>query len=109
MLGLTPKGWIVGAALQLALAVTALLAMAFAPGEAGRTLLVPIDGTPIDRAVLQQLMLRPLAPGPLPGSVIVDGRGRSLAGRLLGSGVIMLAAPAAMCGGVSATGSSRHG
>jgi len=104
---LEPRGWILGATLQGALAATTLLALAFSPGELGRTLLVPVNGASIDRSLLKQLMLKPLAPGPLPGSIVVDGRGRSLAATLFDKGIIMLAAPTAACGDGSSAG-VRH-
>lgn len=85
------------AALQGALAAAMLCALAFAPPAHGRTLLIPVDGKPIRETVLNQAMLFPIAAGPLPGSMIVDGPGRGVAGDLFNDGIIMLAAPAALC------------
>ena len=101
------NGWLLASILQVALASLSLLVLTFSPGELGRTLLLPVNGAPIDRLVLKQLMLQPVAPGPLRGSLIVNGRGRSLAPVLFNKGIIMLAAPAAMCGGNSPRG-TRH-
>lgn len=98
-LDFTSKAWALGAGLQGAIAGMSLLALTFSPGEVGRTLLIPINGRSIDPEMLKQLTLRPLQPGPLPGSVVVEGRGRSLVGTFLGRGILMLAAPAAICGG----------
>ena len=85
--------------LQGALAGAILLMLAFVPPVHGRTLLVPLDGEPIGLATLDRLLLSPLRHGPLPGSVVVEGRARELATGLLGEGIVMLAAPAALCGG----------
>lgn len=93
--------WVLCAILQIGLATSCLLALAFAPAEHGRSLLVPINGKPVDIATLDELMLTPMRSGPLPGSVVVEGLGRSVAGTLFERGIIMLAAPAVMCGGPS--------
>lgn len=81
---------------QLALAMLALLAIAFMPPAQGRMLLVPLDGQPVSGAALEALQATPLAAGPLPGSQVVDGeRGRLSA--LWAKRVVVLAAPAALC------------
>ena len=85
------------ATLQVALAAMALCALAFAPPAHGRTLLIPVDGKPIDRSVLDRAMLLRIGDGPLPGSIVVDGPGRDVAGSLFQKGIVMLAAPAALC------------
>jgi hypothetical protein len=59
---------------------------------------VPLSGRPVPPALLNNLTLRPLARGPLPGSVVVEGQGREIAGLLLRQGIVMLAAPSAICG-----------
>ncbi len=85
------------AAFQALLALLVLCVLAFAPPAHGRTLLIPVDGEPISRSLLDRQMLTRLATGPLPGSVVVDGKGRALAATLFNEGIIMLAAPAALC------------
>ena len=86
-------------------AVTALL-LTFTPPPHGRTLLIPLNGKAIDRSVLDRSMLVVISPGPLPGSVIVEGKGSSLASALMRHGILMAAAPAALCGGDSPPGAS---
>lgn len=81
---------------QLALAVLALLAVAFTPPPHGRMLLVPLDGQPVSRATLMELRATPLLEGPLPGSWVVDGD-RQLLSSLWSQHVLVLAAPAALC------------
>jgi hypothetical protein len=101
-------GWRGAAAAQAALAVVASLMVAFSPPEVGRTLLIPLDGQPISGAMLERSALMRFADGPLPGSVLVEGRGRILASSLLGQGIVMLAAPAALCA-ASTSGQPRNG
>jgi hypothetical protein len=81
---------------QLALAMLALLAVAFTPPAQGRMLLVPLDGQPVNRAAVVGLRATPLAAGPLPGSLVVDGD-RELLSALWARRVLVLAAPAALC------------
>ena len=83
---------------QGVLAAVALSALAFVPPPHGRTLLVPLSADQISPVILDRLMLTPMARGPLPGSLLVEGKGRDLAGALLNQGILMLAAPAAICG-----------
>ena len=90
--------WRSAAVAQGVLAVVALLALAFVPPAHGRTLLVPFSGEPISRSLLDRLMLTPMRPGPLRGSLLVEGKGRELAGTMLNQGILMLAAPAVICG-----------
>ena len=89
--------WRSAAAVQMALAAAGLMALAFAPPAHGRTLLVPISGGQIAPKMLDRLMLTPIARGPVSGSLVVEGIGRAHAGILLDNGIIMLAAPAALC------------
>jgi hypothetical protein len=91
------KTWIGAAALQGALALTAILILALTPPPFGRFLLIPLNGHPIGDGLLRQQMLDPRGPGPLPGSVIVDGQSAG-AQALLSHGILMLAAPALICG-----------
>jgi hypothetical protein len=81
---------------QLALALLAMAVVAFAPPIQGRMLLVPLDGQPVSRAMIEGLQAIPLVPGPLPGSWIVEGNRELLSG-LWAQRVLVLAAPAAMC------------
>ena len=90
-------GWHWAAAGQATLVALVLFVIAFAPPPHGRTLLVPVSGETISPALLGKLMLTPLSPGPLPGSVVVEGKGRELAKPLFDEGILMLAAPAAIC------------
>ena len=90
--------WRAAAAIQAALAVGILVVLTFAPPAHGRTLLIPLDGRPVSTALLDQSMLSRLKAGPLPGSVVVEGKGRELAAGLFDKGIIMLAAPAVLCG-----------
>lgn len=83
-------------AAQLALAVLAVLAVAFTPPAQGRMLLVPLDGQPVNRADVEVLRATTLAAGPLPGSLVVDGN-RGLLSALWVRRVLVLAAPAALC------------
>jgi hypothetical protein len=81
---------------QLALAMLALLAVAFTPPAQGRMLLVPLDGQPVSQATIIGLRATPLVPGPLPGSFVVEGDRQMLSG-LWARRVLVLAAPAALC------------
>ncbi len=83
-------------AVQLALAVLAMVVVTFAPPVQGRMLLVPLDGQPVSRATIIGLQATPLVAGPLPGSWIVDGN-RDLLSGLWAQRVLVLAAPAALC------------
>ena len=83
-------------AIQLALTLLALAAVAFAPPAQGRMLLVPIDGRPVSEVTIAEMRATPLRRGPLPGSWVVDGERRRLAG-LWAQHVLVLAAPAALC------------
>lgn len=88
---------------QLMLGTLALLAVAFAPPAQGRMLLVPLDGEPVRVAALGGMSVTPLLAGPLPGSVVVEGeRGPMLA--WWSQGVLVLAAPEAICGGQESKG-----
>ena len=90
--------WRAAAAAQCALAAVVLVTLTFAPPVHGRTLLVPVDGRPVPEGMLDEMLLFRLAPGPLPGPDVDEGRGRALAGPLFEGGILMLAAPAALCG-----------
>ena len=82
---------------QTAIAAAALLALAFAPPAHGRMLVVPIDGEPVDRQLIRNAHATVLLQGPLPGSWIVEGQRAMLARSFSSQGIIILAAPQAIC------------
>jgi hypothetical protein len=88
---------------QLTLGALALLAVAFAPPAQGRMLLVPLDGEPVRVAALGGMRVTPLLAGPLPGSLVVEGE-RGPMSALWSQGVLVLAAPEAICGGQESRG-----
>lgn len=77
------------------MAMLALVAVAFTPPAEGRMLLLPLDGRPIDRAAVVAARATLLAPGPLPGSLVVDKDRRLLSG-LWTRRVLAMAAPAGL-------------
>jgi hypothetical protein len=81
---------------QLALAMLALLVVAFTPPAHGRMLLVPLDGKQVSEATIVEMQATPVAKGPLPGSWVVDGERQRL-WRLSARRVLVLAAPSALC------------
>ena len=83
--------------IQLVLATLALAIVAFTPPAQGRMLLVPLDGRPVSRAVIEAAAATPLKAGPLPGSWLVDGN-RGRLSSLWAQRILVLAAPAALCG-----------
>lgn len=87
--------------LQASLTASVLIMLCFAPPEHGRTLLIPIGGSSISGALLDAAMLRPVRAGPVAGSLIVEGRGRSLAAAMFHQRILMLAAPDIICGSKS--------
>ena len=87
--------------LQASLTASVLAMLCFAPPEHGRTLLIPIGGAPISRALLDAAMLRPVRAGPVANSLVVEGRGRSLAAAMFHQRILMLAAPDIICGSQS--------
>lgn len=87
--------------LQASLTASVLIMLCFAPPAHGRTLLIPIGGSPISGALLDAAMLRPVRAGPVAGSLVVEGRGRSLAAAMFHQRILMLAAPDIICGSQS--------
>ena len=83
-------------AAQMAIAILALFLIAFVPPAYGRMLLVPLDGQPMSSTAIRDLQATPLVAGPLPGSWVVEGDRQLLSG-LWSEGVLVLAAPAAVC------------
>jgi hypothetical protein len=86
------------AALQGIFALVATIVLALAPPPFGRFLLIPLNGHQISDSLLRQELLDRRRPGPIPGSVIVDGQSAGVAQALLPHGILMLAAPALICG-----------
>ncbi len=82
---------------QVVLGMSAMLLVAFAPPAQGRMLLLSLNGEPISEPMIRAFHATPLKPGPLQGSWIVDGERASLAGLLSSNGIMVLAAPAALC------------
>ena len=82
---------------QAAIATVALLTVAFAPPAYGRMLVVPIDGQSVDQRLIQDAHATPLLRGPLPGSWVVEGQRALLARSFSSKGIILLAAPQAIC------------
>lgn len=82
---------------QAAIAAVALLVIAFAPPAYGRMLVVPIDGHPVDQRLIRSAQATPLFQGPLPGSWVVEGQRALLARSFSSQGIIILAAPQAIC------------
>ncbi len=84
---------------QAAVALCALLLLAFAPPVAGSFLLVPL--TQGAAAGLAALAIERggaiTGMGPLPGSLIVVGDRATLASAMLNRGVLPLAAPSLLC------------
>ena len=58
-----------------------------------------LDGEPIALTTIESAHALALKPGPVRGSWVVDGQRAALAG-LMSEGIIVLAAPDAMCGGM---------
>jgi hypothetical protein len=84
-------------AVQLTIAGLALITGAATPPSHGRLLLVPLYSGTIDERHLVKAGLTRVGPGPIPGSLVVQGLGLQLAPGLLEKGVLMLAAPASLC------------
>ncbi len=92
------KRWLGAAALQGVLALMAILVLSLTPPPFGRFLLIPLNGHQISDSLLRQQLLDRRSAGPIPGSVIVDGQSAGAAQALLSHGILMLAAPALVCG-----------
>lgn len=82
---------------QVAVASAALLTLTFAPPAYGRMLVVPIDGEPVDQGLIHNAHATVLIKGPLPGSWVVEGQRALLARSFSSKGIILLAAPQAIC------------
>lgn len=87
--------------LQSSLALGAIAALAVAPPASGDMLLLPlVPGTPVQRLAFES-GATVIGTGRF-GGVVVRGRRAPLAMRLLGNGVVPIAAPAILCGGSAA-------
>lgn len=89
-----------GLPIQLLAAGAALTAIAFAPPAEGQLLLVPLAGQGADVLTVWATNsdARIVGRGPLPGSLVVQGRAAALAGAALRNATLILAAPPAACG-----------
>lgn len=97
-----PSRWkAAGVAAQLLLAAAALGVLAFAPPDRGEMLVIPLDGQPVNPALLRQAPLVPERPGPLPGSLLVFGSSEGQFVRLLQQGILIMSAPQPLCGAQS--------
>jgi uncharacterized RDD family membrane protein YckC len=86
-------------ACQMTIVLAVVLLAAFWPPERGAMLLVPIGGSmagPANAAMVSGAAL--LAPGPLPGSLVVRGQRQSLSRAAIGHGILVLSAPTLLCG-----------
>ena len=90
--------WKAATAAQLVLAAAVLVILGFAPPDRGEMLLIPLNGQPLNPALLAQLPMVAERPGPLPGSLLMFGSSEGLFDYLLEQGVLILAAPREMCG-----------
>jgi hypothetical protein len=99
--GVTIRQGSAALAAQLALAVTVLAALAFAPPDRGEMLVIPLDGHPVNPLLLKQAPLVPERPGPLPGSMLVFGSSEGQFVPLLKQGVLIMSVPQPLCGGHS--------
>lgn len=84
---------------QLGLAAAIIVVIALWPPQRGAMLMIPLDGrlaTAVDVAMAGGAAL--LATGPLPGSMIVIGDRAALDRSAIGHGILLLAAPRALCG-----------
>ena len=86
--------------LQFAAASIAVAAVAFAPPSEGEMLLVPLAGQSADFTAVwaTRAGARIVGRGPLPGSLAVRGRTRSLIGMAARHATLIVAAPPTACG-----------
>ena len=82
------------AALQGIFALVAIIVLALAPPPFGRFLLIPLNGHQISDSLLRQELLDRRRPGPIPGSVIVDGQSAGAASIRIPCGSNACATPA---------------
>lgn len=85
---------------QLCLVATALVAFAFAPPAQGRMLLVPLTAAAASSVAVDARGAGAalLGRGPVPGSLVVMGTRDRFAALSLARGILILAAPALLCG-----------
>ncbi|NIJ20742.1 hypothetical protein FHS95_002434 [Sphingomonas naasensis] len=89
-----------GLPVQLLAAAVALGAIDFAPPAEGQMLLMPLAGQGADSLAVWATVAgaRIVGPGPLPGSLVVQGSAGTLAGAALRHATLIVAAPPAACG-----------
>lgn len=88
--------------LQIGLVLAAFATMMALPPARGSMVLVPIHAGARVAAVAVAHGALIEAAGPLPGSLVVRGERAQMVAPLLAIGVLTLAAPAALCGHVTA-------
>ena len=86
--------------LQFAAASIALAAVALAPPTEGEVLLIPLTGQSADSTAVWATGAgaRIVGRGPLPGSLAVQGRTRSLIGMAVRHATLIVSAPPTVCG-----------
>lgn len=85
---------------QLLLATGGLCTLALFPPADGRMLIVPFSAGAGNRALNRALAAgaRLVAPGPLPGSFVIEANRARISEALGATRILVLAAPAAGCG-----------
>jgi len=87
---------------QLAAAALGMAAMPLVPPERGTMLLIPVKGHAADAMNLAVSGgAAVLGQGPLPGSLLIRGERARIGGRAWRGGMVLLAAPTALCGRVA--------
>jgi hypothetical protein len=86
------------AILQIGGVATMLAGLAIAPPAEGNLLLMPLLPHRLVAAAAVSHGATIVARGRLPGSLVVRGRFAALAGPMIGAGVLVIGAPALLCG-----------
>lgn len=84
--------------LQIGGAAAMLAGLAIVPPDEGNLLLLPLLSQRPVAAVAIRHGAAIVARGRLPGSLVVRGRFAALAGPMIGDGVLVIGAPALLCG-----------